>query len=350
MTTAPSIPTTPSPAPALFLVPTLTATDHVAVAARATGVVWWPLEGRWFQCQGPKTVDALNGLVTNDVVKLPVGEAQHAAALTAKGKVITDLLLVRHDPTTVLAWVPTAGADAWQALIRKYVNPRLSAMTDVSAQWHGVILTGGGVPAVLEAFQAAGREAMERVPGDGDAVTHTHRIPAPFGLATPSTLVLVAGDSAAATLRTVLEAAGALPASPALATVFRVEAGWPALGVEMDDETLAQEANLDALGAISFTKGCYTGQETVARIHFRGHVNRQLRGLTAAVPLVPGATVLGAEDAVIGTVRSAVDSPTHGPIALAMLRRELPVGGTVAVVQGSDRIAATVAALPFGAA
>ena len=343
MTTDASI--TP-PATAPFSVPVLTAADHVAVAARVTGVVWWPLEGRWFQCQGPKTVEALNGMVTNDVVKLPVGEAQHAAALTAKGKVITDLLLVRHDPTTVLAWVPTAGADAWQALIRKYVNPRLSAMTDVSAQWHGVLLTGAAVPAVLTAFG----EAMTPPSAEGSAMDGWHVVPAPFGLSAPSALVLVAGDAASASLRAALNAPGSHRASPALATVLRVEAGWPALGVEMDSETLAQEANLDALGAISFTKGCYTGQETVARIHFRGHVNRQLRGLASAQVLEPGATVLGAEDAVIGTVRSAVDSPTYGGIALAMLRRELPVGGTVAVVQGSDRIAATVAALPFGAA
>jgi folate-binding protein YgfZ len=341
MTTDPSMTT---PTTITYSVPVLTTADIAAAAAREAGVVWWALEGHWFQCQGPKTVEALNGLVTNDVVALPVGQAQHAAALTAKGKVVTDLLLVRHDVTTVLVWVPLAGAEAWQAMIRKYVNPRLSAMTDVSARWHAVMLTGGGVPDTVRTFaEAVG------APSESAAPTW-HAIPSPFGFTPPATLVVLDSETPARALQTRLTETGAHTASSALATVYRVETGWPALGVDMDGETLAQEANLDALGAISFNKGCYTGQETVARIHFRGHVNRQLRGLTASVLLEPGATVLGVDDAVIGAVRSAVTSPAYGPIALAMLRRELPVGGTVTVCQGSDRIPATVVALPFGAA
>ena len=75
-----------------------------------------------------------------------------------------------------------------------------------------------------------------------------------------------------------LRSLGAVPGSPAAWTLVRIEAGRPEWGLDMDDSTLAQEANLETLNAISFTKGCYTGQETVARIHFRGHVNRCLRG------------------------------------------------------------------------
>ena len=98
----------------------------------------------------------------------------------------------------------------------------------------------------------------------------------------------------------------------------------------MDDNTIPQEANLDALGAISFTKGCYTGQETVARLHFRGHVNRRLRGLLGAAALPRHGQVLDATGKLVGDVRSTAMSPTRGPIAIAMLRREVQEGDTMA--------------------
>ena len=77
--------------------------------------------------------------------------------------------------------------------------------------------------------------------------------------------------------------ARATPGGLAVWEVARVEAGRPEWGIDMDDATIPQEANFDELGGISYTKGCYTGQEVVARVHFRGHVNRTIRGLRAAV-------------------------------------------------------------------
>ena len=80
-------------------------------------------------------------------------------------------------------------------------------------------------------------------------------------------------------LRAQLAAAGAIDETGDALTVARIEAGRPEWGADMDDILLAQEVDMDRLDAISFTKGCYTGQETVARVHYRGHVNRLLRGL-----------------------------------------------------------------------
>src|SRR5919198_1368539 len=96
--------------------------------------------------------------------------------------------------------------------------------------------------------------------------------------------------------------------------IARVEAGRPEWGVDIDESTLPQEANLEELHAISYTKGCYTGQETVARVHFRGHVNRHLSGLRSpgTVPPVPGAQLLDATGKTVGDVRSAVSSPRLG--------------------------------------
>jgi folate-binding protein YgfZ len=115
----------------------------------------------------------------------------------------------------------------------------------------------------------------------------------------------------------------------------------------MDDNTIPQEANLDTLGAISFTKGCYTGQETVARIHFRGHVNRRLRGLLGSSALPQHGQIVDATGKLVGDVRSTVISPRLGPIAIAMLRREVSAGDTV-IVEGTDGpITAEVRELPF---
>ena len=137
--------------------------------------------------------------------------------------------------------------------------------------------------------------------------------------------------------------------------IARIEAGWPAWGVDVDDTTIPQEANLDELHAISYTKGCYTGQEVVARIHFRGHVNRHLRGVAYPAgeggALPHGARLVDGAGKPVGDVRTAVISPRLGGVALAMVRREIELG-TSLVAQweaegGAREQAVTVAALPF---
>ena len=120
----------------------------------------------------------------------------------------------------------------------------------------------------------------------------------------------------------------------------------------MDDNTLPQEANLDELHAISYTKGCYTGQETVARVHFRGHVNRNLRGVrfdSFAVPH-PGAELVDlAGERVVGDLRSVAVSPRLGGIGLAMIRREIETGArlTTRMAGTEDAVAVEVMPLPF---
>jgi folate-binding protein YgfZ len=123
----------------------------------------------------------------------------------------------------------------------------------------------------------------------------------------------------------------------------RIESGRPRYGVDLDDTVIPQEAGLNER-AVSFTKGCYVGQETVARLFYRGKPNRHLRGLRAEHPLTPGDEVHH-EDRVVATVTSATLSPRLGPIALALVRREAPPGSGVSV--GAEAIAATVVELPF---
>lgn len=132
-------------------------------------------------------------------------------------------------------------------------------------------------------------------------------------------------------MRDRLLAEGAIPGSQNTWDVARIEAGRPEWGVDMNDATIPQEANFDALEAISYTKGCYTGQETVARVHFRGHVNRFLRKLhfvSASIPPI-SAELVDDTGAIVGDVRSVAMSPRQGGVAIAMVRREVPPGATL---------------------
>src|SRR6185312_16563003 len=115
--------------------------------------------------------------------------------------------------------------------------------------------------------------------------------------------------------------------------IARIEAGRPEWGLDMDETTIPQEANFDELHAISYTKGCYVGQEVVARVHFRGHVNRHLRGIRCGhhEPPLEHAALLDDAGKQVGDVRTSALSPRLGAIALAMVRREIAPGATLRV-------------------
>ncbi|MDQ3517905.1 MAG: aminomethyl transferase family protein, partial [Gemmatimonadota bacterium] len=146
-----------------------------------------------------------------------------------------------------------------------------------------------------------------------------------------------------------LVSAGACPAGLMAWEIARIEAGRPEWGVEIDDTTIAQEANLDELHAISYTKGCYVGQEVVARVHFRGHVNKHLRGLLCGQnELLPEKAILVDDQGkTVGDVRSAALSPRLGSVALGMVRREIEPGTTLKVQWDGAEGRADVTRLPF---
>ena len=299
---------------------------------------------------GDKAKEALGGLVTNDVVALRTGAGQRAAALTAKGRVIA-LCRVWDRGSDLLVDCDAAAGPGFVGMIRKFVNPRLAKYADVTATTDclGVIGDGaaGALAAALGADEAT-RGAIEALApmhgltvGEGEAaawVTRSDDFDAPA-------IECIAPPARIAAVREALMAAGARAESPAELDARRIARGLPAWGVEMTDDTIAQEAVLDTLGAISFSKGCYTGQEVVARIHFRGHVNRLLRQLESARPLAAGARVLDAEGNEVGEVRSCAATSPRGPIAIAMLRREVAPDSTVTVRDASTDTAARVRAI-----
>src|SRR4051812_45786364 len=167
-------------------------------------------------------------------------------------------------------------------------------------------------------------------------------------------VVLVAADlgvdvfcAAAATsaVRGALLAAGATEVSEAAAELVRVESGRPRYGADLDDSVIPQEAGLNER-AVSFTKGCSVGQETVARLYYRGKPNRRLRGLKLSAPVEPG-TPLRLGEKEVGRVTSVAVSPVHGPIGLALVRRQPQPGSMLAA--GAGEAPAEVVELPFAA-
>ncbi len=300
---------------------------------------------------GDKAAETLTGLVTNDVLALHAGHGQYAAALTPRGKVVADLRIVHRAPGDFLVDVPAAAASGFAAMIRKYVNPRLARYTDISASLACLGVVGPHARQVVAHALNCSPSDFDLLPPfahaaesfGGDAVTVVRSVD--YGADAFDCFVRSAD---AAALRDALIASGAPAADGAALEVLRIEGGRPAWGVDMNEDTLAQEAGLDRLNAISYTKGCYTGQETVARVHFRGHVNRCLRGLRAE-SLPSGEALVFAGDKEVGDLRSRAVSPRLGAIALAMLRREVEAGSVVTVRAPGGETSATVVDLPFSA-
>ncbi|MBM4192868.1 MAG: folate-binding protein YgfZ [Gemmatimonadetes bacterium] len=299
---------------------------------------------------GPKAAEALNGLLTNDIAKLAPGMGCYAAALTPKGKVIADVRVFARDDGRFVLDTSAAAGPGLLAMLRKYVNPRLATWRDITAEFGDVTVLGPFAASDFASLAAYGSVAAN----DGGFIA---RVP-DFGL--PATAMIVRPEFLEGTIRSLRAEMPELDS--ATAEVLRVEAGRPLWGADMDENTLAQEAALDRadLGAISFDKGCYTGQETVARVHFRGHVNRTLRGLRFHAPPTPAGDTAGANTPVprsalrhpsqnpAGELRSIAHSPRLGLIALAYVRKEVADGEVVEVDDGhGGALGATVTALPF---
>lgn len=307
---------------------------------------------------GEKAADVLTGLVTNDVTALLPGQGQYAAALTPKGKVVADVRILRLEDR-YLTDTSARARDGWTGVVRKYVNPRLASYGD-DADTLCLGVFGTQARYVVEEMTGLGHSALALLApyahvtvaasGDPYVVMRSPELGVEgFELFMPSRRLQELWDAAVA--------ARATPAGLAAWEAARVEAGRPEWGIDMDDTTIPQEANLDTLGAISFTKGCYTGQEVVARVHFRGHVNRTLRGVRASGNEAPRlrAVLFDATGKSVGEVRSSVTSPRLGGIALAMLRQEIENGaqliarwsGDPAGDETAGEMPVDVVALPF---
>jgi tRNA-modifying protein YgfZ len=283
---------------------------------------------------GPDGAEYLQGQLTNDAEALAPGEGQYAALLDRKGHMQADMRVLRVGAEEILLDTEPEAIAAARRHLEMYSIGRDVTVTDVSAERAILSLIGprsvaiAGTAALPEnACAAASIAGIEFLAvGSRDGID----------------LIVAAADSER--LRGALLAAGAVEVAPEAAEILRVEQGVPRFGAEMGTATMPAEAGI-VEAAVSFTKGCYIGQETVARLHYKGRPNRHLRGLRLSAPAAPGTALrLGEKEA--GELGSAVVSPVLGPIGLAILRREAEPGSELAV--GEDGVTAQVVDLPFG--
>jgi folate-binding protein YgfZ len=310
---------------------------------------------------GPGAVEFLNGQVTNELGSLHPGEGCYAAFLTHKGKMLGDLRILAvgevqaEPPSALLLDTERVALQGLFDMIRRF-----KVGYDLELQKR--TLESGMVSLVGPQAENIAMRALEDPPaasepaGAAQALGHTEHshIRARIAgcavrlirTAEPAGVDVLCDSGDADTVRSALIEAGAVAVSQAATEIVRVEHGRPRYGVELDDSVIPQEAGLNER-AVSFTKGCYVGQETVARLHYRGKPNRHLRGLRLSAP-VTGGEELHLGERVVGRVASAVVSPELGPIALALVRREAEPGATVSV--GEQGASAEVTELPFAPA
>jgi folate-binding protein YgfZ len=301
---------------------------------------------------GSGRVACLQGLVSCDVDAPGDGAHRFGALLTPKGMIVATLWITRWDDAFLVV-APAVTAAGVRNTFARTLPPRLCRCDDVTAATTTMGLYGAKARDVLAAAtDGANGGDGAGVPDQGRATRLAiagHPVLA-AGVAARGVAGydLVAPSHAESAVLDALRAQGAAVAGPALLEERRILAGHPRDGAEVDERTLPQEVRLDELGGVSFDKGCYVGQETVARLHFRGHANRRLMGLAlgAAPPPSLPIEVRDVERA-LGRLTSAAWSEDHGQyLGLAVLRRDVPADSAVILDGGSG---AVVRALPWAA-
>jgi folate-binding protein YgfZ len=289
----------------------------------------------------------LHSLATNEVVGLEPGRGRRAFLLTpTKGRVVADFLACE---TGEELWLECADGSTPAVLehLRKYYFGQDVAFEDRSAEWRLLSLQGPHSPAALERLGAPAPQGEPGTHEAGAVADAEVRIVRWSDTGGTGFHLWVPAD-AAERARTALLEAGAEPGSREGWGVLQIEAGVAVFGRELDEETIPLEAPTD--DAMSFDKGCYPGQEVIARLHVRGRPARLLRGLRieGEDPLERGAVLDALDKAGVATVTASGVSPAHGPIALAYVKRDYVEVGTRLV--GPDGRAAEVVDLPIVAA
>jgi folate-binding protein YgfZ len=276
---------------------------------------------------GPDRVAFLQGQLTQDVRSLAPGEVRPGAALTPKGKLLF-IARVLAVPGGIRLLLPRSERETALAGLKKFVVFQKVEIADRSDEIFRIALYG---PRSAEAARRLGETVL---PSEGEIAAE-----------------ILASAAAAGEILRALEGAGSVPLSEESAEILRVEAGRPRYGKDADLSNLADEVGLDS--AISTTKGCYVGQEVVARVRTYGRVNRRLVGFRFPGGILEPGSLLRLpqepepQKIEQGRVTSAVFSPRFEAIGLGYAYREVLVGG---LLVGSDPMSrsAVVTGLPFG--
>jgi folate-binding protein YgfZ len=292
--------------------------DYQSVRDGGAGVIdLSALRGR-IRVEGTEAVQFLNGLITNDIKTATEDSWLPAVFPTVQGRLIGAVRIVRQSESFLID-TESASHEAVLKTISRFTLAGDFKVTDVSNET--ALLT------------VQGRRARDVVKTRGIRATHTGE--------DGYDLLLNVED--VSSVMEQLVAAGAEPVSPEVFEILRIEAGIPRHGQDMDDTNVVLEANLD--DAISYTKGCYVGQEIIIRIKHRGHVAKKLTGVTFEKSVDAGTPITSDDGKEIGRVTSAAYSPKlESPIALGYLRYEYLAPGSA--VKAGD-VSGTVTDLPF---
>jgi folate-binding protein YgfZ len=327
-------------------------------AARSACVVYDHSARSLLRLTGPDRATFLHGMVTNDINGLAEGAACDAALLTAKGAMVADARVLKLPEALLVDVEPGLGGKVLETLNRFLISEE-AELEDVTEAWGQLGVYG---PAALPALAAAlgaplggplprelPRNAVRSLPFGGLTV-HVLGNPVYAGAGAE---VWAPREVLEPLYRALLERGGARPVGMDVLEVLRVEAGWPRYGQDMVETTIPLEAHMER--AISYNKGCYIGQEVIARATFRGHMNRKLAGLLlpeGGEPPAPGtelrATLPDGAEKKAGWLTSVVRSPSLGrPVALGYVHRDLLAPGTELRLAGVEGATATVQALPL---
>jgi len=279
---------------------------------------------------GPDAASYLQGQLSQDVLGLGTGGWAWSLLLQPQGKLDAFVRVYRVGPEELLL---DTDAGMGPAVVERLLRFRLRTRAVVEQlPWRAIAVRGAGA----DARPLPARAGAVAVPFEWQGLVGYDLLgPAP-----------VAPEEA-------------VEVGPGVYEPVRIEAGFPRHGAELDAKTIPAEAGLIAI-SVSFTKGCYTGQELVARIDSRGsNVPRHLRGLLLSGPAAPGALLYegapgspekvegGAPERGVGRLTSVAWSPTFGWVALGYVGRSVAVGETVAVGKPGSGTAATVQLLPL---
>jgi folate-binding protein YgfZ len=290
-------------------------------AALTTGAGFAELTGRTLiEVTGADAVSLLHSFTTNDIKKLAVGRGCEAFVTSPQGKTLGHVLILRGEKSLLVSTTP-GQAKGLISHWERYVISEDVTIRDVSAERATLLVAGARATDILQKTTGAEPPAellewkVVTLAGQEAALARVE-----YGGPQPFFVFVAAAGSAAVKLA--LAGAGAIACDVAATEMIRIEAGIPLFGQDITDDNLPQEVGRDAK-AISFTKGCYLGQETVARIDALGHVNRMLVGVRFFGDLVPPAgTPLAVDGKEVGRVTSAAWSPRWGdPLAIALVRR-----------------------------
>jgi folate-binding protein YgfZ len=292
-------------------------------------------DGGRFRLVGADSQDFLNRMVTNEVKALPPGHGVYAAMLDIKGRMIADLWAWVLDADNILVETAAAAQPALMAALDKYLIMEKVEIRDVVQGLALVTLQGpSALQAAARALEAdipalGPGDVWESTAGSEDVIVAARRRTDLDGVD-----VYVPMARAAAFESALAKGSVARGGAEAL-EILRVEAGIPKWGAELSETVIPLEANLGGV-AISFSTGCYPGQEIIARIHSRGKPARHLAALRFLDGPPPPGTELERDGKPVGVITSAVVSPRFGGLALGYLRKENGEPGSVVSAGGMN--------------